>query len=66
MQEHSGKLKIQQAEGGKSRSWRRNLARLNLLVSRLEEDMDKLERVFPQAKPALPTCQLVPCINAPA
>ena len=48
-QEHSGKLKVQQAESGKSRSLRRNLARLNTSVTRLEEDMEKLERVCPQA-----------------
>ncbi len=48
-QEHSGKLKVQQAESGKSRSLRRNVARLNTSVMRLEEDMEKLERVFPQA-----------------
>ena len=50
VQEHSGKLKVQQAESGKSRSLRRNVARLNTSVTRLEEDMDKLERVFPQAR----------------
>ena len=48
MQGHSEKLKVQEADGGKSRSWRRNVARLNLSVSRLEEDMEKLEKVFPQ------------------
>ena len=63
VQEHSGKLKVQQVEGGKSRSWRRNVAWLNTCVSRLEEDMEKLERVFPQAwphlsKPAHPVCSL--------
>jgi len=40
---------VQQAESGKSRSLRRNVARLNTSVMRLEEDMEKLERVFPQA-----------------
>ncbi len=39
---------MQEADSGKSRSWRRNVSRLNLSVSRLEEDMEKLEKIFPQ------------------
>ena len=60
-QEHSGKLKVQQAESGKSRSLRRNVARLNTSVMRLEEDMEKLERVFPQA---CASCARVTCCES--
>jgi hypothetical protein len=57
-QGHSEKLKVQEADGGKSRSWRRNVTRLNLSVSRLEEDMEKLEKVFPQVG-GPPACEAV-------
>jgi len=47
-QDKAAALKQEERDHGKGRRWRGQLRKPNALVSLLEEDQDKLEKVYPQ------------------
>lgn len=67
MQSMAEMMKRQDREGGKNRTWRGNLRRLQKEVIQLEEDEIALDAVFPQVCPAppRPACALMLCSAFP-